>query len=102
MENTKEMQGKEKFDFGAISGSVIIVVLLLVAGWYFYQELEKINADLDDVNKAGITSPQDNRATPDSISDDLSRNPFDAIELELNEIEVEFEVSGETQAEAIN
>jgi len=94
-----ETQEKTKFDFGAVAGSVIIIVLLLLAGWYFYNELEMINNDLDDVNRAGTIIPRE-ESTPESVEEDLSNNPFDAIEEELDDIDAEYEAEAEAQAQA--
>jgi hypothetical protein len=98
MEKTQETTKKEKFDFGAIAGSVIIVVLLLIAGWYFYQELEKINDDLDDVNRADSMIMREEAVTPDSVGDDLSNNPFDDIQKDMDDIQVEFDSSSEVRS----
>jgi hypothetical protein len=101
MENTQETPKKEKFDFGAITGSVIIIVLLLIAGWYFYQELEKVNDDLDVVNRSNSAMEERNNTTG-SVESDLSKNPFDAIQLDLESIETEFETSADTEAQISN
>lgn len=94
-----ETQENKKFDFGAVAGSVIIVVLLLLAGWYFYQEIEKINDDLDIVNRPEINESSNDLATPESVNEELLRNPFDEIENELSDIEAEFEAESEVSTE---
>lgn len=86
----------KKTDIGAIAGSTIIIVLLIIAGWYFYSELEKINADLDDVNNPKIMAPVEKRPTPESVEKELSNNPFDAIQTDIEGIEGEFETTTET------
>lgn len=89
----------KKADVGAISGSIIIILLLIIAGWYFYSELEKINADLDDVNNPKVMAPREKQMAPGSMEKEATNNPFDAIQVEATDSEGETETTTTTEAQ---
>lgn len=97
--NQPDMQTPEhKSGVGAFIGSIIIIILLLLAGWYFYNQISDDNDAMMDEDDAMMMEkdPQ----TPEDLDEDLAdNNPFDAIQMDLENIDAEFEADSQASAQ---
>ena len=77
--NTVNKEGS----IGAFIGSIVIIIILLMGGWYIWQEAKNLKN----------ISPINTEITIDEVAelDSLLENDFSDIDLELDQIDLEFE-----------